>query len=218
MLLSTNILNLERININVDEKKLLIRSCNDLITNIKIKVQNNIDVRRTIRNQKKITIFFNLIMRIFIELRISTFLSNKNYLFEFNYTKVYAHIVNVEVLFIYIKNDINIFKIVSRHFNLNIIIKYNVDLCLATHSSDYNLITKNRELRVNASKDSFDIKMNNDISMCNNENQIINLKTLITEYVNIWKDIDKIINISKYNLIRINLNIDWNFTSTLKFA
>ena len=108
--------------------------------------------------------------RIFIELRISTSLSNKDYLFEFNYTKVYAHIINVEILFIYIKNDIDIFKIVSRHFNLNIIVKYNVDLCLATHLSDYDLITKNRELRINASKNNFDIKINNDISMCDNEN------------------------------------------------
>ena len=156
--------------INVDEKKLLIKSYNDLITNIKIKIKNNVDVRRTIRNQKRITIFFNLMIKISVELRISTPLSNKDYLFEFNYTKVYVHIMNVEVFFIYIKNDIDIFKIVSRHFNLNIIVKYNVDLCLATHSSDHNLITKNRKLRINALKDNFDIKINNDISMCDNKN------------------------------------------------
>ena len=170
MLLNTNILNLERININVDEEKLLIKSYNDLITNIKIKVKNNVNVRRTIRNQKRITISLNLITRIFIELRISTPLLNKNYLFKFNYTKAYAHIINVKIFFIYIKNDINIFKIVSRHFNLNIIIKYNVDSCLAAHSNDHDLITKNRKLRVNALKDNFDIKMNNDISMCDNKN------------------------------------------------
>ena len=108
--------------------------------------------------------------RIFIEFRISTSLSDKNYLFKFNYTKVYTHIVNAEVFFIYIKNDIDIFKIVSRHFNLNIIIKYNVDLYLATHSNDHDLITKSRKLRINASEDNFDIKMNNDISMCDNKN------------------------------------------------
>ena len=115
-------------------------------------------------------ISLNLMMRIFIELRISTFLLNKDYLFKFNHMRVYAHIVNVEVFFIYIKNDVDIFKIVSRHFNLNIIIEYNVDLCLAVHSSDHNLITKNRKLRINALKDNFDIKMNNDILIYNNEN------------------------------------------------
>ena len=124
-------------------------------------------------------------MRIFIEFRILTSLSNKDYLFEFNYTRVYIHIMNVEVFFICIKNDVDIFKIVSRHFNLNIIVEYNVDLCLAAHPSDHDLITKNRKLRINASEDNFDIKMNNDISMYNNEKQIINLKILIIEYADI---------------------------------
>ena len=124
-------------------------------------------------------------MRVFIELRISTSLSNKDYLFEFNYMKIYAHIMNAEILFIYIKNDIDIFKIVSRHFNLNIIIEYNVDLCLAVHSNDHDLITKSRKLRINASEDNFDIKMNNDILIYNNENQIVNLKILIIEFANI---------------------------------
>ena len=109
-------------------------------------------------------------MRVFIEFRISTSLSDKDYLFEFNYTRVYAHIMNVEIFFIYIKNDVDIFKIVSRHFNLNIIVKYNVDSCLAIHSNDHDLITKSRELRINVSEDNFDIKINNDISMCDNEN------------------------------------------------
>ena len=44
MLLKTNILNLKRININVDEKKLLIRNYNDLIMNIQIKIKDNVDV------------------------------------------------------------------------------------------------------------------------------------------------------------------------------
>ena len=157
-------------NIDVDEEKLLIKSYNDLITNIKIKVKNNVNVRRTIRNQKRMTIFFNLITRVFVEFRISTSLSNKDYLFEFNHTRIYVHIMNVEILFICIKNDIDTFKIISRHFNLDIIVKYNVDSCLVIHSNDHDLITKNRKLRINASKNNFDIKMNNDISMYDNEN------------------------------------------------
>ena len=51
--------------------------------------------------------------------------------------------MNADVFFIYIKNDINVIKVVSRHFNLNIIIKYNVDFCLAAHLNDHDLITKN---------------------------------------------------------------------------
>ena len=44
MLLKTNILDLKRISIDVNEEKLLIKSYNDLIMNIQIKVKNNVDV------------------------------------------------------------------------------------------------------------------------------------------------------------------------------
>ena len=44
MLLKTNILNLKRININVDARKRLIRNYNDLIMNIQIKIKDNVDV------------------------------------------------------------------------------------------------------------------------------------------------------------------------------
>ena len=50
MLLNINILNLKYININVNEKKLLIKTYNNLIINIKIKIKDNVDVRRIIRN------------------------------------------------------------------------------------------------------------------------------------------------------------------------
>ena len=60
MLLNINVLTFKLINIDVDEKKLLIKSYNDLITNIKIKTKNNINIRRTVRNQKRIIIFFQI--------------------------------------------------------------------------------------------------------------------------------------------------------------
>ena len=45
MILNINILDFKRININFDKNKLLIKSCHDLITNIKIKIKNNINLR-----------------------------------------------------------------------------------------------------------------------------------------------------------------------------
>ena len=83
--------------------------------------------------------------------------------------RIYVHIINVEIFFIYIKNDVDIVKIVFRYFNLNIIIEYNVDLYLIIYLNNHDLITKSRKLRINALKDNFDIKMNNNILMCDIE-------------------------------------------------
>ena len=44
MLLKTNILNLKCINIDVNEKKLLIKNYNDLIINIQIKIKDNVNI------------------------------------------------------------------------------------------------------------------------------------------------------------------------------
>ena len=99
--------------------------------------------------------------------------------------RIYVHIINVEIFFIYIKNDVDIVKIVFRYFNLNIIIEYNVDLYLIIYLNNHDLITKSRKLRINALKDNFDIKMNNNILMCDIEKQIVNLKILIIEYIDI---------------------------------
>ena len=44
MLLNINILNSKCINIDVNEKKLLIKNCNNLIINIQIKIKNNVNV------------------------------------------------------------------------------------------------------------------------------------------------------------------------------
>ena len=44
MFLKTNILNLKRISININEKKLLIKNNNNLIMNIQIKVKDNVNV------------------------------------------------------------------------------------------------------------------------------------------------------------------------------
>ena len=50
ILIRVNILSFKRILINVGEKKLLIRSYNNLIADIKIKAKNNMKVYRYIRN------------------------------------------------------------------------------------------------------------------------------------------------------------------------
>ena len=44
MFLKTNILNLKRININVNKNKLLIKNCNNLIINIQFKIKNNVNI------------------------------------------------------------------------------------------------------------------------------------------------------------------------------
>ena len=120
-----------------------------------------------------------------MKIRISLLLLNKNYLFEFNLIKIYIHIVNVYISFVYIKNDIKSKKIIFYHFNLNIVVEYNVDLCYAIHFEHYLYVIKKNDIKINKSKNVSNIKLFNNIFIFNDEKQIVKLKILINEYDNI---------------------------------
>ena len=117
----------KRILINVKEEKLLIRSCDNLIADIKMKAKDNIEVCRYMRNQKKIILLSNTMTRLSIKLRTSTPLSDEDYLFKSSYLEVYAYIVDVNISFIYVKNNTNSAIIISRYIGLETLIEYNAE-------------------------------------------------------------------------------------------
>ena len=78
-------------------------------------------------------------------MRISLSLLNKNYFFEFNLIKIYIHIVDVYILFIYIKNNIKLKKIIFCYFNLNIVVEYNVDLYYAIYFKHYLYVIEKKK-------------------------------------------------------------------------
>ena len=173
------------IRIDINDQKLFIKNCDNLIVDINIKIKNNIDVYRAIRNQKKIIILSNSFFKIFVKMRISLLLLNKNYFFKFNLIKIYVYIVDVHISFVYIKNNIKSKKIIFRYFNLNIVVKYNVDSYYIIHFKYYLYIIKKNDIKINKSKNVLNIKLFNDICIFNDEKQIVKLKILINKYDNI---------------------------------
>ena len=127
ILMGVNILGPERILIDVGEEKLLIRSCDNLTADIKVKAKDNVKVRRHIRNQKKMVLLFNTMTRLSIELRTSTPLPNRDYLFELSYLGVYAYIVDANISFICVKNNTDSAIIIPRYAGLGILVEYNAE-------------------------------------------------------------------------------------------
>ena len=69
----------------------------------------------------------NIITRLSIELRTFTPLLNRDYLFKLNYLEVYAYIVDANISFIYVKNNINSVIIISRYIDLETLVEYNAE-------------------------------------------------------------------------------------------
>ena len=102
-------------------------------------------------------------------MRTSLFLSNKNYFFKFNLIKIYIHIVDVYISFVYIKNDIKSKKKKFRYFNLNIVVEYNVDLYYVIHFEHHLYVVEKNDIKINKSKNVSNIKLFNDIFIFNDE-------------------------------------------------
>ena len=123
LLLSMNVMSFERMIIDMNLKQLIIKSCQSLIVKLEIIVKNNIRVRRTLRVEKKFVIEVNIIVKLSIDLRDDSIL-DKDYLFEFNFSNTYAHIVDVFVWFVYVKNDLNTSLKISCHAHMSQLIEF----------------------------------------------------------------------------------------------
>ena len=82
MLMGMDILKPEKMNINIGKKRLTTRDCNELVVLFQITLKNKVDVRRTIKNDKKIIIPANSVTKIPVNFRSTVPISDKNYLFE----------------------------------------------------------------------------------------------------------------------------------------
>ena len=70
---------------------------------------------------------------------------NRDFLFEsqkLDTLLIYAHIVNHNILKIFVKNDINYAISLSRKIKLKIIINYEATRCYVINSAEHNLVTK----------------------------------------------------------------------------
>ena len=82
----------KKMNIDIDKSKLIICNCNGLVVPIQLIInKNNVDVKRSIKNDKKIIIPANWVTKMPINFRSTVLIPDKNYLFEPQHENVYTH-------------------------------------------------------------------------------------------------------------------------------
>ena len=143
-----DIITSKKILLNFDRQKIRIDNCRNLHTLFNIKTRQILSIKKTIRFRFKMTIF--LYKTINVSIVIKSFLSNRDFLFEFTYQrdlnqtkKMFAYIVDVDISFVQIYNETKQFIIVNRHFKLRNVIKYDQNDCYLVNSNDRHLTTSN---------------------------------------------------------------------------
>ena len=149
MLIDINIQNFEGMIIDIFQRKLIIASCADFITAIKV-FNFGKRVNKVIRNKRQISLSSQLIINVFIQLRDNIELSiNRDYMFHFetffdlsSESGVFTHIVDANISIIQIRNVTHRTTIISRYAKLKRIMNYEKKECYLTFSKNAHLAIK----------------------------------------------------------------------------
>lgn len=126
---------------------MIIESCQDLLININSKVRLHSNIRRIIQAQKSISLSLKLMTSVLIFFNEKSLSDDRDFLFKSQYSQdlrhdddVFAHIVNVDLSFVKIRNATKNSITLSRKIKLDFVVEYNITQeCYMIVSSDANL-------------------------------------------------------------------------------
>ncbi len=128
----------------MNDRILQINSCQDIIIKIDIVIQKKANLKRIVRAQEKIVVSPHVFLEIFV--KVKDLSKNRDFIFESEYDQnmktqddLYAHIVNVSLFFVQLRNDIDQSLTIQRHARLEFVTKYNENKCFLANLIDNHL-------------------------------------------------------------------------------
>jgi len=123
LILNINIINFKHIIVNVNKRKLIIKSYRNLKTKLEIKLKNNIRVKQIVKIEKKFVIVAYFVFEILVIIR-NEILLNKNYFFKSILFDAYFYIVNKKIFFVYVRNNRSMSFRISQYTTLKRLLEF----------------------------------------------------------------------------------------------
>ena len=118
------------------------------------------------------------------QIRIKTdkfFFEDSDLIFHSIYSEIYNHIVNTNIIFVYVQNDESINMIILQHIHLDNIAEYKKENCYAVSIENIDLVMYKSLIRLIIQ--IFKTQLANNIMIYNNKlNKVVTLKTVIKIY------------------------------------
>jgi len=128
LLLEMNIIDFERIIVDANKRKLIIKSCRSLKTKLKIKSKNDIRIKRVAKIERSLVIVVHVIFEILVIVQ-DEILSNRDYLFELILFDAYFYVANRRMSFVYVRNDRFVSLRILQHATLKRLLKFKKQDC-----------------------------------------------------------------------------------------
>jgi hypothetical protein len=176
MLIENDILRFEEIIIDVQEKRIIIISCQNMIIEIKIHQKESF-VRRNVINQYASIISSRSYVKILY--KVKNLLSNRDFLFESSssiFVFIYAHVINARTTKIIVRNEFSKFKKISSNFKLEIAQKIQYDDCFyASQKHQLTIQTSKKNFIIEELKAELILEEVDDRSRLSSENSKIRI-------------------------------------------
>ena len=186
--------------------KIIIKECCNMLMNLSITSWKE-HTHCIIRFFSKIMISSQSVYQI----RIKTdkfFSEDRDLVFHSIYSEIYDHIVDMNMIFIYVQNDKSINIIISQHICLSNVAKYKEESCYTVSIENIDLAVY--KLSIKLIVKMFEICLFNEITIYNNKiNEVAVLTAVMKTYSDLWHNHDRIVNISESDYLQISLKKNW---------
>jgi len=104
LLFKIDIIGLERIIVDANRHKLIIKSCRNLKIKLEINSKNNIKIKQVVKIERSLVIAAYSVLKILVIVQ-DNILSNRNYIFESILSGAYFYVADKNISFVYVCNN-----------------------------------------------------------------------------------------------------------------
>ena len=206
-LINMNIIESECINMNILSQKIIIKECQNMLMNLSIISRLNQQIQHTVQATQKITIFSCIIQQIFIKFKWQSLLTNQDLVFSFIYKDIYNYIIDANMSFVHIQNNLSTVMTLLCHIHLNVILKYKKKSCYTDNIKNLEFAVLHLlKFIINMFKNC----LSNKITIYSKQNaDVTAFIAVMKTYLDLWHNHRKTVNILKSDYLQVFLKKNW---------
>ena len=215
LLIEMNIIDLKQISIDILSWKAVIRECKGLLTLIDIMFWKNDQIHQVIQIFTQIIISLQFMHSITVKTGKQSLSDDWDLVFNPSYLDAFSHIVDVNLSFIHIWNDLLIPVILFCHIKLEVVTEYKEEDCYTDSIENLELAALSE--CISTAVDMPEMCLFNSITIYKNKSAKVAILTAVMQaYLKLWHDHSNIISIFEINYLQVSLKKNWEATKLLK--
>ena len=199
---------------NISLWKTILKECQNILIDLQITSWSNEWIQCIVWFFHKVIISFNVLHQISIKIKRQLLSANQDLIFIFTYQDIYNYIVDANISFVYVQNNLSIAVTLSCHTYLDVISEYKKKECYTASIKNVDLAVHRSLIRLN--NQIFKICLLNSITIYNTSANVAAIIDVIKIYSDLWHNHKKIINIFERNYLQVFFKKNWKTTKLLK--